>query len=78
MFVCVCHSYWFLKLSSGQIAAQPTKILIHMGTNINCCCHIDYVSIGASSRLFHILNDMAVKEGKDILPTKTMMDKKVE
>jgi hypothetical protein len=26
---------WFLKLSSGQIAAQLTKIMIHLGTNIN-------------------------------------------
>ena len=33
--LCVCHSYWFLKLSSGQIAAQPTKIMIHLVMNIN-------------------------------------------
>ena len=34
--LCLCHSYWFLKLSCGQIASQPTKTMIHLRTNINC------------------------------------------
>ena len=28
--LCACHSYWFLKLTSGQMATQSTKIMVHL------------------------------------------------
>jgi hypothetical protein len=34
--LCLCHSYWFLKLSRGQIASHPTKTMIHLRKNITC------------------------------------------
>jgi hypothetical protein len=32
--LCACHSYWFVKLKSGQMAAQSTKIMVHLAMNI--------------------------------------------
>ena len=72
--VCVCHSYWFFKLSSDQMAARPTKIMVQLGININCL--LSYVATGASSRLFDGVKRIASKEGKGLLATKTTTEKK--
>ena len=51
------------------MAARPTKIMVQLGTNINCL--LSYVATGASSGLFDGVKDIASKEGKGLLATKT-------
>ena len=61
--LCACHSYWFLKLTSGQMAAQSTKIMVHLALNITYLLSYFFacVTAGANSRVFHGVKDMAGK-----------------
>ena len=57
-----------------QMAARPTKIMVELGTNINCL--LSYVATGASSRLSDGVKDIASKEGKGLVATKMTTEKK--
>ena len=56
------------------MAERPTKIMVQLGTNINCL--LSYVATGASSGLSYGVKDIASKEGKGLLATKTTTEKK--